>query len=166
MTSMSSYDSIKTWKKQLPFSKMVFPATVKNRVKYGFWRMYTPLHPYVRDFALFAGVVSHSGRQDFLIGMLASHVSFEEIVSFLVEKGYGNHFIAWKDDEELVSLRRVDGFEYQYHLRIFSDGEIRGHYEYTPECYPLLHYFEVNASSCREEFLELLGDKIIPGKLS
>jgi hypothetical protein len=148
--------------KTLPRSEIVFPSSFPNRLKYGFWRVYTPLHPLVRDMTLALGIVSHSGRQNFLIGKIAPGQSPKSLIDFLVEQGYGNHFIAWKDDGELVNLRRVIDFTYQYHIRIFADGEVRGHYEYTPECYPILHFKAVNQKDCRDEFLVLLKGKIVP----
>jgi hypothetical protein len=147
----------------LPYSKMIFPPTVVNRLKYGLWRVYTPLHPIVRTCAVTLKIVTPPAqRQNFLIGKLAPNMPIREMIDYLISRGYGNHFVAWKDEGQVVSLRRAIGFEYQYHIRIFSDGEIRGHYEYTPECYPLLHYRAVNQEARRDEFLELFGEKIIP----
>lgn len=154
--------SLELWEKTLPKSKMVFPSTVKDSLKYGFWSVYTPMHPFVRDLALAIGVVSHSGRQNFLIGKVAPGQTLEDVVDFLVSRSYGNHFVAWKDDGELVSLRKVVDFRRQYHIRIFDDGEIRGHFEYTPECYPILHFKAVDQRDCREEFISLLEDKVVP----
>lgn len=158
----ATYSTLEDWEKTLPRSKMVYPSTLPDWIKYSFWRIYTPLHPFVRDVALTLGVVSHSGRQNYTIGKITSDQNIEAVVNFLISHGYGNHFIAWKDDQELISLRRVVGFKYQYHLRIFEDGEIRGHYEYTPECHPLLHFKAIDQKDCRSEFLKLLGEKIIP----
>jgi hypothetical protein len=149
--------------KDLPYSKMVFPKAVAGRLKYGFWRVYTPLHPIVRNCALALHIVAPPAeRQNFLIGRIAPGISVNEIVNFLISQGYGNHFIAWEDTGQVVSLRRVVGFERQYHVRIFEDGEIRGHYEYTPECYPILHYKAVDQEPRRDDFLQLFGDRIIP----
>ncbi len=153
---------LESWTKNLPRSKVAFPSAFTDRLKYGFWRLYTPFHPLVRDAALSFGIVSHSGRQNFLIGKIAPGLVLKDVVDFLLANGYGNHFIAWKDEDELLGLRRLVGFSYQYHIRIFSDGEIRGHYEYTPECYPILHFKAVDQKDCRDEFLELLKGKIIP----
>lgn len=154
--------SLDIWEKTLPKSRMVYPSNFANWFKYGFWRMYTPMHPFFRDLALTTGIVHHSGRQNFLVGRVAPGQTLEDIVNFLLSHGYGNHFIAWKDDGELVSLRKVVGFEKQYHIRIFDDGEIRGHFEYTPECYPILHIKAVDQLDCRDEFRSLLGDRITP----
>lgn len=147
-----------TWKKSLPDSKIVKPNDLLGRLKYTIWRLYTPFHPFVRDSLLSLRLVRHKGRQNFLIGHIAPGWTLESVVDLLVKKGYGNHFIAWVDDGELVGLRYVSQFETQYHIRIFNDGEIRGHYEYTPECYPILHLREVDMKNYNMYFLELLGD--------
>jgi hypothetical protein len=154
--------SFNDWKKTLPSSPMVKPDNFLEKVKYVFWRVYTPYHPFIRDSLLSIGVLSHQGRQDFLIGYIAPGWTLESITDFLIEKGYGNHFIAWIDDGELVGLRYVSKFSNQYHIRIFRDGEIRGHYEYTPECHPILHIMEVGMQDCRNHFIELLGDCMNP----
>jgi hypothetical protein len=140
---------------------MVYPESFVNRVKYVFWRLYTPLHPFFRDTLTQLGLLKHVGRQNFLLGKIAPHLTVEEFVSHLVSKGYGNHFVAWKDEGEIVSLRYVKDFKYQYHLRVFKDGEVRAHYEYTPECNPILHIKERNMEPRREEFLEILGGMIV-----
>ncbi|HTR19134.1 MAG TPA: hypothetical protein VMH91_04140 [Candidatus Paceibacterota bacterium] len=149
------------WYDSLPASAMVYPEQLWDRVKYLFWTFYTPYHPLVRDTALRLRVVRHEGRQDFLIGTIAPHLSIPEFISHLLGKGYGNHFVAWKDDGEVVSLRYTDGFAYQYHVRVFEDREVRAHYEYTPECYPISHIMETDMEARREEFLSLLGDTIV-----
>ena len=160
--SFASYSTVSEWEETLPRSEMVYPSQIFDRIKYRFWRMYTPFHPIVRDFALSLGVVSHSGRQDYLIGKVVIGKPLEDLVHFLISKGYGNHFIAWRDDGELLSLRYSVDFKYQYHIRIFEDGEIRAHFEYTPECYPLFHLWAVNQKDCRREFHKLLKGKIVP----
>jgi hypothetical protein len=149
---------------------MVFPDSLHDRVKYLFWRVYTPFHPLVRDFSLRVGIVSAKAkverwghRQRFLIGIIAPGETIESVVKHLIGKGYYNHFVAWEDQGEVVSLRFTKNFSHQYHLRLFEDGEVRGHYEYTPECYPWKHYYEIGCFEARrEEFLEALGDKVVP----
>ncbi len=153
--------SLELWEKTLPRSKMAYPSSFADKIKYCFWRVYTPFHPTVRDFCLAVGIVKHSGRQNFFVGYVAPGQSLDDVVSHLISRGYGNHFIAWKDDGELVSLRRVIDFKMQYHIRIFQDGEIRGHYEYTPECHPILHFKAVDEQECKEEFLKALDDKVV-----
>ncbi len=148
--------------KEIPHARMAFPSSTADRVKYLIWRFYTPFHPLVRDASLAVGIVKHSGRQPFILGHIAPQYTIEEVVMHLVRKhGFGNHFIAWNDEGEAVSLRRVVGFRYQYHVRIFTDGEIRGHFEYTPEYRPIQHMQEKGFEDRREEFLAFLGERII-----
>lgn len=155
-------------RRSLPYSAMVYPATLPERLKYLLWRMLTPIHPHVRDLIPKKIIERRyakyrpNGRQEFLLGHLAPGESVESVVHFLVERGYGNHFVALRDRGEIVGLRYVSEFKYQYHLRIFEDGEIRGHYEYTTECHPFLHDKQIVFEPRTEYFLQMLGNKIIP----
>ena len=133
-----------------------------HRIKYYLWRFYSPYHPTVRDSVIALNVIKNYGRQPHLLGKVAPHLSVEDFISFLVEKGYAYHRVAWEDEGEVVSLRYVENFVYQYHVRVFEDREVRGHYEYTPECYPLLHLWDIGREHKRDEFLKLFGDRIIP----
>jgi hypothetical protein len=156
------------WLQQVPKSRMVYPRTVSDQCKYWLWRIYTPIHPLVREASSRLGVrkqfiryIGHemehtAGRQDFLIGVVHPRRSIQELVSFLVAQGFGNHFVAWKDSDEVVSLRKTLDFEHQYHIRIFADGEVRCHYEYTPESHPILHLIRIGFEDRTLEFSELL----------
>lgn len=167
LKTSSSYGSLRH---ELPASHMVYPEEFIHRVKYIFWRLYTPFHPFLRDTCIRLGLVSlklkedrWGKRQKFLLGHIAPHESIENVVRHLTTKGYGNHFVAWEDDGEVVSLRYTENFATQYHLRIFEDGEVRGHFEHTPECHPIKHYYSRDCfEPKREHFLGILGDKIIP----
>jgi hypothetical protein len=150
------------WIEDLPRSRMTYPETLLDKMKYWFWRVYTPLHPYLRDISTKIGIVRHEGRQSFLIGTIHPSRSARELVFFLIEQGFGNHFIAWKDTDELVSLRRTVGFRYQYHLRIFNDGEVRCHYEYTPEYRPIKHLIQIGFEERSAEFRDILQDWVMP----
>ena len=161
---MTLEEDIYQWIRNLPRSRMGRPTTISERFKYWFWLVYTPIHPRVRDVATWIGFVRHTRRQEFLIGKLESSRNVRDLVSFLIEKDFGNHFVAWKDPGELVSLRRTDGFRRQYHLRIFKDGEIRCHYEYTPEYRPINHLIEIGFENRAAEFLQLLQGWIVPSR--
>ena len=152
---------------------MDYPSRRHDQLKYWLWRVYTPLHPLVRNTSYRLGVgkfllrhvfpeMTHTGRQDFLIGTLHPEHSVRDFVSFLVEQGFGNHFVAWKDSYELVSLRRTDGFEHQYHIRVFKDGEVRCHYEFTPEYHPIRHLIRVGFEDRNQEFRVLMQDWLLP----
>lgn len=161
---MTLEEDIYQWIRNLPRSRMERPSSPEEWVKYLFWLVYTPVHPYLRDVAMRLRVVRHTRRQDFLIGKVAASQNVRDLVSFLIEKDFGNHFVAWKDPGELISLRRTDGFRRQYHLRIFKDGEIRCHYEYTPEYRPINHLIEIGFENRAAEFLQLLQGWIVPSR--
>jgi hypothetical protein len=149
---------VEKWIKELPRSRISYPSANRDRLKYWFWRVYTPLHPFVRDTSTLLGIVKHAGRQEYLVGSLKRECSLRDFISFLIEQGFANHFIAWKDTGELVSLRKTVGFEYQYHVRVFNDGEVRCHYEYTPEYRPVRHLIQVGFEDRIQEFRDLLRD--------
>lgn len=154
--------SHREWIKKLPQSQMVWPQELRHRIKYYFWRVYSPYHPMLRDSVIALSLIRNRGRQPFLLGRVAPHLSIEEFVSYLTQNGYAYHRVAWEDDGEIVSLRYVKNFSHQYHVRVFEDGEVRGHYEYTPECYPILHLWDVGREDRRENFLALVGERLIP----
>lgn len=156
----------KAWVRSLPYSRPAYPERFADRLKYLIWRVISPLHPYVRDLLCYIRVLRTEGRQNFLLGRLAPHQSIETFVEYLLEKGFGNHFIAFNDDGQVVSLRYTPDFKYQYHVRIFHDGEVRGHYEYTPEYRPFAHFLGEGLEARIDEFLKLFGDRIVPAEFS
>ncbi len=144
---------------RVPDSTLPHPSGLWNWVKYIFWKGIAP-------FFVFGETVFHIlhqvGRQEYVFGKLAPGRTVDAFLTYLHMQGFGNHFIAWKDEGQLVSIRKLDGFERQYHLRIFEDGEIRGHYEYTPESHPVWHMKEVGFEERRSEFINFLGDWVVP----
>jgi len=112
------------------------------------------------------GVVHHDGaRQRYHIGWLAPGKTLEELKEHLHSTwGFGNHFIAWTDKEQVLSWRKFADFQDQYHLRVFADGEIRGHFEFTPEAHPLEHMEERGEREAKEDFLRFLGDFVVQEK--
>jgi len=136
--------------------------------RFAFWQLATPIHPYLRDLSKKLGLVNFDqfvdgkGRQRFLLGLIHPEKKAEHLIEYLTSNGYGNNVVAWQDSGEIASLRLPDGFRFQYHIRIFNDGEVRGHYEYTPEAHPLKHYYEVDMQERRDYFMELLRDFIVP----
>jgi hypothetical protein len=155
------------WIKELPRSKMRYPTRLRDRAKYVFWRTYTPFHPLLRGTARVLGVSTesfvdtHEGRQNYLLGHIAPTLSLQEFVEHLIGQGFAKFHVAWKDSGETVSLRRVENFTHQYHIRIFADGEVRGHYEFTPECYPFSHLKAVGQEHRPEEFAKLFGHRVV-----
>ena len=98
-------------------------------------------------------------RQPFHLGYLAPGKTIEDLKNRLSkEHGFGNHFVAWTDPEQVLSWRKLESFKYQYHIRVFSDGEIRGHHELTPEAAPLRHLIALGEQPRSEDFSRFLGD--------
>jgi hypothetical protein len=98
-------------------------------------------------------------RQKFHLGWLAPGKTLQDLEKHLHEQwGFGNHFIAWHDSGQVLSWRKLASFDFQYHLRVFDDGEIRGHYEYTPESKPVAHFEEWGEEDHTEEFKKFLGE--------
>jgi hypothetical protein len=151
-------------RRSIPDSILPYPKGAWNRTKYVFWRVITPFHTKGRDILTHIGILNHNFRQNFVLGKMAPEKKVEDLLKYLEVHGYGNHFIAWIDPEEAVSVRKLETFERQWHLRVFSDGEVRGHYEYTPEAHPYWHMVENGIEDRRQDFMDLLGDWIIPSQ--
>lgn len=142
----------------LPVSHIMFPKRLIDRIKYIFWRIYRPFHTILRDGTLALGLIRHEGRQNFLVGHLRKDKTIPQLVDHLISRGFGNHFIAWVDEGEMVGLRLLESFDRQYHIRIFQDGEVRGHYEYTPESHIIWHMKETDMEFRKDVFLNFLRD--------
>lgn len=56
----------------------------------------------------------------------------------LIEIGYQYNYLSMQEKGQVMNVRRLAG-AMQYHLRLFSDGEVRGHYEYNYEFDPEAH---------------------------
>ncbi len=149
-------------RQSIPNSVLPYPKGLYNRSKYVFWKAIYPVHGTGRDVLLSLGILHHEGRQNYLLGYIAPGRSMEDFVKHLETKNFLNHFVALRDDDEVVSVRYIVDFEHQYHLRVFKNREVRGHYEYTPESHPKLHMRKMGQEARREDFLAALGDWIVP----
>jgi len=103
----------------------------------------------------------HKGRQDFKLGFLNKQYSVNDLANFLLANGYSKAILAWQDTGEVLNMRLLDKEIYQYHLRLFSDGELRGHYEFAPENYPLKHVRAELFENRGEYFGKFLGDCLV-----
>jgi hypothetical protein len=140
--------------------------TTSQKIKKNVWKHLYRYFPWLQKHLLKWHLVWHEkGRQPYHIGWLAPGKTLEELEKHLhTEWGFGNHFVAWKDNGQVLSWRKLEDFDNQYHLRVFKDGEIRGHHEFTPESKPLEHFVEINEESRIEEFKKFLGDYIVQKK--
>ncbi|MEK7190557.1 MAG: hypothetical protein AAB661_02220 [Patescibacteria group bacterium] len=134
--------------------------TFIGKIKLKIWHFIYGFFPTLQKTFLRWHLIWHEkGRQRYHIGWLAPGKTLGGLKRHLHEKwGFGNHFIAWGDESQVLSWRKLNDFNHQYHLRVFSDGEIRGHFEYTPEAHPVAHFNEKDESFHRAEFLKFLGE--------
>ncbi|MFA5840679.1 MAG: hypothetical protein WC847_00160 [Candidatus Paceibacterota bacterium] len=137
-----------------------------DKIKQKIWNIIYSFFLPTRQLLLRMGVVWHKkGRQKYHVGWLARGKTLEELKNHLhKEWGFGNHFIAWIDEDQVLSWRKLTDFQDQYHLRVYSDGEICGHFEYTPEAHPLEHMEEKGEVDKTEDFLKFLGDFVTQEK--
>ena len=96
------------------------------------------VYPYLRDFILATHIWVHKGRQKFVIGITKRSITRDEVEKILYSENFEQSICSWVDDGEVLSMRKREGV-FQYHVRYFVDGELRGHFEYSPESYPIKH---------------------------
>jgi len=137
-----------------------------DKLKMKIWRVIYKHFLALQNFLLKYKIIHHDvERQRYHIGWLAPGKNVEDLKLYLHTKwGFGNHFVAWKDSGQILSWRKLADFNDQYHLRVFEDGEIRGHFEYTPEGHPIDHLTEHGEKEAKEDFLKFLGDFVIQKK--
>ena len=136
-----------------------------DRTKQKIWRGIYKIFPSWQKFLLKAHIIHHGGRQKYHIGWLAPGKTLEELKNHLHTKwGFGNHFVAWTDSGQVLSWRKLADFNDQYHLRVFENGEICGHYELTPEGHPIAHFEEKGEVNRKEDFLKFLGEFVTDKK--
>lgn len=130
-----------------------------EKFKQSVWRIIYPVFPKLeKTFLRF----HEKERQRYHIGWLAPEKTLADLKIHLSKNwGFGNHFVAWEDSDQVLSWRKLASFREQYHLRVYRDGEIRGHYELTPEGAPLAHFEEKGETDKREDFLKFLDGFIV-----
>jgi len=125
------------------------------------WRVNYTIYPYLRDLILFTKVWKHTGRQNFRIGFVKKGVKKNDIKKILGFNGFETSICSWIDDGEVLSMRKRTKRGRQYHVRFFSDGEIRGHYEYSPEGAPVFHLLSRFMRSGRRYFCKILKKVLV-----
>lgn len=134
-----------------------------DKIKQKIWHFVYKFFPTFQKLFLW---FHEKGRQRYHIGWLAEGKTLEQLKQHLHGKwGFGNHFVAWPDEGQVLSWRKLENFQLQYHLRVFQDGEIRGHHEYTPEAHPVAHFDEKGEDFHRKEFLKFLGEFVTQTKI-
>jgi hypothetical protein len=140
--------------------------TIGQIIKKDIWRKLYNIFPWMQKHLLKWHLIWHEkGRQPYHIGWLAPGKTLLDLENHLHnEWGFGNHFIAWKDKGQVLSWRKLESFDNQYHLRVFKDGELRGHYEYTPESKPFEHFAEIKEEERSDDFKKFLGHYAVQRK--
>lgn len=137
--------------------------TTGQKIKKTIWKHLYSVFPWVQTHLLKWHLVWHEkGRQPYHLGWLAPDKTLKDLENHLHEKwGFGNHFVAWKDTGQVLSWRKLENFDLQYHIRVFEDGELRGHHEYTPESKPFAHFAETGEEPKIEDFKKFLGNFVV-----
>lgn len=58
-------------------------------------------------------------------------------------------------------MRKLAGVEYQYHVRLFKDSEVRGHYEFAAETNPIKHLREIGMVTGEDYLTPLLTPAVL-----
>ena len=140
--------------------------TPEEKAKQKLWRVIYKFFHIAQVDLLKTRLIKHTDKkQKYPIGWLAPGKTLEGLKRHLHEKwGLGNHFVAWTDEGQVLSWRKLVDFNDQYHLRVFENGEIRGHFELTPEGHPIDHFTEKGEVDRKEDFLKFLGEFVIQKK--
>ena len=131
----------------------------------GAWRVvYKMYPPFLR---VLEKLGAHSGRQPFVVGKLNSKYGVEDLRRLLTSAGFEQAILAWRDSDEVLSMRKVDERVFQWHIRLYTDGEVRGHYEYSSEGSPWRHVVEYKEAfkPDTEFFAVLLGDYLVQNQV-
>jgi hypothetical protein len=130
---------------------------IRTLAKLAFRIFIRPVFPFGQWLVFQLGLAHNpTVREDFHLGYLKAGVTAETAREHLKTQGFFMNRVAYFDPGQLLSMRRLDNAlpDRQYHLRIFDDGEVCGHYEYTPEDKPWKHL--------REEILESRNEQFAP----
>ena len=114
----------------------------------------------IRTFIQVVVLQKEQVRQNYYLGVIDPKQLFK-LYYKLCERGYIDNFLAYVDKGEKYNLRKfhfvMEGCFWQTHIRIFEDGEVRGHYEITPESDPRAHYSGVTMVMIKnKERIELM----------
>lgn len=120
-----------------------------------------PLFPFFQWLVLALGIIkAPKERQSFSFGFLRKDISLTKARKHLSSCGFFMNRIAFNDPGQVLSMRKLSDKDprWQYHLRIFEDGEICGHFERTPEDYPLRHLAADGQIKKEEDFIVWIKD--------
>jgi len=119
-----------------------------------------PLFPFFQWLAVFLKIVKAPERGPHVLGKVRDGLSAEEVEKVLKKEGFFQNRIAYTEPGQVLSMRCLDKEDpdCQYHIRVFSDGEIRGHHETTPADHPHKHIKQVELTHKPEKFAPWIKD--------
>lgn len=120
-----------------------------------------PFFPFFQWLVLSLGIVKAPDvRQPYSFGYLREGISTSDAKEHLRTQGFFMNRIAFNDPGQVLSMRRLCDKkpDWQYHIRIFEDGEICAHYELTPEDHPFAHLKAEGQVSGEKEIKEWIKD--------
>lgn len=131
-----------------------------KKIKNRFWTFINNNFSKIENLVFGLGILKKDkGRQPYHVAWLAPGKSLEDLKFYLhTEWGFGDHFVSFNDKGEVLNWRKLLEGEKQYHVRVYKDGEIRGHLEYMPEYRPMDHLEARGETEAKEEFLKFLGE--------
>ncbi len=129
-----------------------------------FWSIIYKLFPLIRDGLLFVGIIRHGKkRQPFSIGYIMTDINLDTCRKALLEKGFEKNILAWVDNGEVLSMRKADPIRphCHYHIRIFENGEVCGHYEKMPEKHPIDCLFDKGMENRSSYFCSVMAEFLV-----
>lgn len=99
--------------------------------------------------------------RDFIQGKLKEEINLSDFKAYLHELGFEKNRLAWICKNEVLNLRKKLSDGKQYHIRVFKDRTVNGHYEWAPEFAPVLHWYQSLMKPKRSHFKRILGNFLI-----
>ncbi|MDP3985881.1 MAG: hypothetical protein U1C53_01350 [Candidatus Veblenbacteria bacterium] len=131
-----------------------------ERFKKFCWKIFEPFFPTVRDAWVALGLINHNLRQPYLYGALKAEFTHNDLRTYLKAAGFTNDYLAWVDPDEILNMRKVVDVIYQYHVRLFVDGEVRGHHEFAAESHPFKHLHDIGLTDGSPYLTPLLAGMV------
>jgi hypothetical protein len=124
------------------------------------WNVVYAVQPYALKVLKAVGI--HPKEHPFVLGKLNPKYTQKQLKTLLESHGFQNDILSWKDSGQILSMRKVHEHEFQWHIRLRRNGEIRGHYEYAPEGSVFKHELNRIFKPDRHFFISILKDYLVP----
>lgn len=103
---------------------------------------------------------------EYYLFKLRQLVNVDEIQNRLAEHGWQLHYKGYVHEGQVCQWRKVvNGGKYEYHIRLYEDGTVTGHFSLTPEKGFIRHLFAIGSRSMtKEEANELMSQLGVSGE--